>query len=191
MSKMFNLSRYVGKCIKKSNFLKNRWRFNIDIINKIFRLKLGNKNLAHFTPIANSNYAIGRAYYDGNWLEKNIPKAMLYFRLAADEGHAKAQLIYGEYCEENKDYVQAFTYYKKAADNGNSFAMYNIGTLCEKNYAVDILKKTIALFNNREEVTKLKELYFVQAANSGHKKACLWVARYYNRMNRWNLIGSF
>jgi len=60
-------------------------------------------------------------------------EAMTWYRLAADQGEARAQfnlgIIYDEGIGVPQDYAEAMKWYRKAADQGFSPAQYNLGTM--------------------------------------------------------------
>lgn len=87
---------------------------------------------------AKAALALGCGYeYGGGCYEKNISKALEWYRKAADQGNVSAQykLGYIYYCGEivEKDYSQAMYWFLKAAAQGNSEAkgwiafMYRLG----------------------------------------------------------------
>jgi TPR repeat protein len=78
----------------------------------------------------------GAAAYDrGEYAE-----ALHLFRLAADEGHAGAQLNLGNMYLAGqgtpRDYARAAEWYRRAADSGNAGAQYSLGTLYRNGWGV-------------------------------------------------------
>jgi TPR repeat protein len=73
------------------------------------------------------------AYRKGKELEdkKSYVEAMRWYRMAADRGHAQAQIMIGSLYADGhgvkQDYVEALRWFHKAADQGNSLAQNNIG----------------------------------------------------------------
>jgi uncharacterized protein len=105
---------------------------------------------------ASAQYCIGQLYHSGEdssggkertiWdlietREKNSPKAVEWYRKAADQGHAHAQyelgLAYqsGEGVEKNRN--KAAEYFRKAADQGHAHAQYAIGEAYRRGEGVE------------------------------------------------------
>lgn len=81
--------------------------------------KLGN--------VAASNL-IGNMYYEGIYpLEKDIEKATLYYRKAAEKNYAYAINNLGKIEENKGNSEKSFEYYKKSADLGESWACNKVG----------------------------------------------------------------
>ena len=75
--------------------------------------------------------ALGDCYLYGYGVEKNEMKAVGLFRLAAEQGYARAQNGFG-YCYEmghgvSKDYTEAVKWYRLAAEQGYAWAQINLG----------------------------------------------------------------
>lgn len=76
-------------------------------------------------------YALGANYFHGVGVPKDFKKAVEYFQVAANKGHALAQCNLG-YCYANgfgiiKDNKKAFEFYQSAAVQGEALAQYNLG----------------------------------------------------------------
>ncbi|HWT31886.1 MAG TPA: tetratricopeptide repeat protein, partial [Propylenella sp.] len=73
-------------------------------------------------------------------LTKNLPEAAKLFQLAADQGHAIAQVdlayayLIGAGVEQDLD--KAYEWYRRAADQGNSAGQYNVGVMHEQGKSV-------------------------------------------------------
>ena len=86
------------------------------------------------TALATKNYQLGTDYYYGqNGKTKDYLQAVIYFRQAAEMGHADAQNFMGV-CYYNgkgvdKNYTEAVKWYRKAAEQGDKYAQFNLG-LC-------------------------------------------------------------
>lgn len=78
-------------------------------------------------------YELGLKYYAGtNDIAKNLSEAINYFRMAAERGHDKAQVMLG-CCYYNGegvsvDYDMAAYWFKKAAESGNEIAQQYLAT---------------------------------------------------------------
>ena len=82
---------------------------------------------------ADAQFEIGSRYADGFGTAPNMPKAVEWYRRAADQGLAPAQYRLGSLLEHGrgtaKNLTAAADLYKKAAEKGNTKAMYNLGVL--------------------------------------------------------------
>lgn len=109
-------------------------------------------------PVA--QFEIGSRYADGFGTTPNMPKAVEWYRRAADQGLAPAQYRLGSLLEHGrgttKNLTAAADLYKKAAEKGNTKAMYNLGVL----HAQGMLGEP-----NFTEASK----WFRMAANAGVK----------------------
>jgi len=78
-------------------------------------------------PSTDEAYRKGKAFEE----KKNYVEAMRWYRMAADRGHALAQIgVGGLYAEGQgvpQDYTEALRWYRMAADHGNSVAQNNVG----------------------------------------------------------------
>ncbi|RIB01744.1 hypothetical protein C2G38_2229806 [Gigaspora rosea] len=85
--------------------------------------------------------------------------SMKFYKSAADNGHAEAQLRYGSGLYKgqgvHEDKQMAMAYFEKSANNGNVVAMYNLGAL---------------LYVNGKDKEKGKDL-LIRAAKLGNQKA--------------------
>ena len=57
---------------------------------------------------------------------QNHAEAVRWYRLAAEQGHAGAQISLGLILE-GEDDAEAVRWYRLAADQGDAFAQYNLG----------------------------------------------------------------
>ncbi len=94
--------------------------------------------------------------------EKDFEGAAMFYRHAAEAGHAKAQCSYGKclYLGSGveKNVYAAYSWFLKAAEQGLDIAQYNLGVMHLKGVGVE---------KNREEAKK----YFRMAAENGHAEA--------------------
>jgi TPR repeat protein len=76
-------------------------------------------------------FYLGVAFRDGEGVEKDEKEAVRWFRKAAEQGYAMAQVelgkvyYYGQGVK--KDNTEAIKWYRKAAEQGYSFGQYNLG----------------------------------------------------------------
>ena len=94
--------------------------------------------------------------------EKDLQSAAMFYRHAAEAGHARAQCSYGKclYLGSGveKNIYAAFSWFSKAAAQGLDIAQYNLGVMYLKGSGVE---------KNRDEAKK----YFRLAAENGHTEA--------------------
>jgi len=84
---------------------------------------------------AEAQTRVGRAYWKGAGVPKDYVQAVFWFRKAAEQGNATAQVslgvLYDGALEEVKgvpqDYAQAANWYRKAAEQGNGIAEFMLG----------------------------------------------------------------
>lgn len=81
---------------------------------------------------ASAQYLIGRKYFTGSSVEKNIDEAIKWFELAATQKHTKAQFQLGKmylYGEEGvkANYVYALGYLRDAANSSYAEAQFELG----------------------------------------------------------------
>lgn len=78
-----------------------------------------------------AQYLVGRNFFKGKSVEKNIPEAVKWFEMAAKQGHIRAQhqlgkiYLYGHGVKANQNY--AFYYLSKAAEKNNLESIYELG----------------------------------------------------------------
>lgn len=100
----------------------------------------GNYEYAYriWEPLAYQGYAKAQAtvawmFHSGKGVNKNMKRALAWYRVAADNDHAIAQnnlgVFYEQGIEVRKSYRMAAKWYKKAAEIGYPYAQYNLGVL--------------------------------------------------------------
>jgi len=94
-------------------------------------------------PVVQSGHDAGQEYlHKGEEAEKQkaYDAAMQWYRKAADQGNADAQIGIGRLYEQGwgvrKDYDEAWRWYRKAADQGNANAQVSIGLLYENGWGM-------------------------------------------------------
>ena len=82
----------------------------------------------------------GDKYFLGNGVDKNLPKALVYYRQSSFYDNPDAYFAIGNFYEKgysvDQDYVLAMTYYRKAADKGNIEALFSIGNFYKRGKGV-------------------------------------------------------
>jgi TPR repeat protein len=80
-----------------------------------------------------AQYDLGRMYYEGLGVRRNVGEALSWFRLAAAQGHAGAEnslgalFLAGDGVEQSTS--EALRWYRLAADQGYVIAQHNLGSL--------------------------------------------------------------
>ncbi len=81
-------------------------------------------------------FRLGKMYDKGEGVEKDKALALSWYRKAANQGYAEAQLLLGIMYDQgvgvNQDYNQAILWYRKAADQGYAKAQYNLGAMYDE-----------------------------------------------------------
>jgi tetratricopeptide (TPR) repeat protein len=79
-------------------------------------------------------------YYKGHGVTQDYTQAIAWYRKAAEQGNATAQLNIGYMYEKGQgvtqDYTQAIAWYRKAAEQGNAGGQFNLGIMYEKGQGV-------------------------------------------------------
>jgi len=98
-------------------------------------------------PLADDGYAKAQAalawmYHTGNGVEKDIKKAIEWYRLAAHQGHSIAQNNLGAMFENGhgvpKNYRAAISWYRDSAKSGYSYAQFNLGRMYAEGIGMDL-----------------------------------------------------
>ena len=121
---------------------------------------------------ANSQFRIGRKYYEGNNIDQNSENGLKWLRLAAEQGNTKAEKYLGcIYADPNSNgvdlnYEEALKWFLLAAEKDDSGAQIRIGYLYYDGNGVD---------QNYEEALK----WFRLAAEKGSPLVCSVIACMY------------
>jgi localization factor PodJL len=82
---------------------------------------------------AEALFEIGRRYTDGDGVERDLPRAAVWYELAARSGSAPAQYRYANFLEKGNgiplDVEKAMVWYQRAAEQGNALAMHNLAVI--------------------------------------------------------------
>jgi len=119
---------------------------------------------------AEDQFLIGLATLRGNGMDKDPIRAGMWFRMAAERGHAGAQnALASLYCDGNgisTNYNEAKSWFVKSAESGNSQAMCNIARMYELG------------LGERADIRKAIEWY-QQASDKGEPQADLKLGEFY------------
>ena len=82
---------------------------------------------------AEAQFELGRAYFTGEDVRKDVGEAVRWYRKAAEQGHAAAQhflgVLYHFGAGVPKDIGEAARWYRGAAEQGHALAQFGLGTL--------------------------------------------------------------
>ena len=80
-----------------------------------------------------AQFELGMAYEKGEDLPQDYGQAMVWYRKAAEQGHAEAEfalgMIYANGESVPQDYGQAMAWYRKAAEQGHAEAKFALGMI--------------------------------------------------------------
>lgn len=80
-----------------------------------------------------AQFAMGHYFEFANKPERNVQRALHWYRLAAEQGHVRAQcalgLVYSAYSELPKDMVKAREWFLLAADQNDPKALWNLAVM--------------------------------------------------------------
>ena len=93
-----------------------------------------------------AQWLLGKAYAEGDGVEKNYVEAVKWYRMAADKGGSERQLQLGRYYMNGQgvpqDHAEAAKWFQKAADQGNALGWMAMGLSCSQGRGVprDLVK---------------------------------------------------
>lgn len=135
---------------------------------------------------AEAQCLLGIRYYQGDGVEKDIDKAVKWYRLSAAQGYARAQRNLGHrYClgeGVQQDYLEAIRWYKLAAEQKDSAAMAELGTMYSEGVGVprDYQEafRWLKLGAELDEFKAMLQLMYAYYEGLGtevdKKEACYW-----------------
>lgn len=85
---------------------------------------------------AEAQCLIGTMYEEGWGVTQDFAAAFLWYRKAADQGHATAQFCLAGMYDKSGEYAVAAMWLRKAADQRHAGAQFNLGVMCEKGEGV-------------------------------------------------------
>lgn len=160
----------------------------------IGRLKLEDGNAAEafsiFNKIEDQNYApalnlLGVMYNNGDYVDKDLDKAFLYYKKSAELGNPDAKFnlgqmyFYGEGVEQ--DYIKSFYWYDASAKKNYDFAKIQLAILYYKGYGVEKnIEKAISIINSMAEEGDPDAIYNIRLyykAVNNYKKYNYWDAK--------------
>ena len=137
---------------------------------------------------AETQFRLGYCYSYGDktrGIAKDSQKAMEWYKKAAEQGHAGAQVNLGTYYYGegvDQDYKEAVMWYKKAAEQGNARAQYNLG-LCyyygngvDQDYkeALTWYKKAADQGYANAQAKFGNSYYYGEGVDQDYKEAVMW-----------------
>lgn len=134
---------------------------------------------------AAAQYELGMAYESGLDVEPDQDKALEYYYLAANQGHAAAQNEVGNSFHGQARFDEAFPWYVKSAEGGDFWGIHNLASMYERARGVPtdeakaiVLYRQAADLGNADSMWNIAILYANgrQTPNDMYK-ACVWVHR--------------
>ena len=114
---------------------------------------------------ADSQYNVGRCYFEGTGVDQDNDEAYKWFEKAAEQNHVHAEYMIGE-CFLNGVSSEAFKWFLKAAEHGDAEAQYKVGRCYFEGSGVG---------ENEEEAFK----WLLKSAEQGHAAAQYMTGRCY------------
>ncbi len=142
------------------------------------------KALERDTENAVAAYNLGRMYYNGTGVAKNMIKAYKYCKMSVDLKGGNERSVYAQAClitgcvllEHYKNYAEAYPYFKYAAKYGNiAEAWHNLGYLTEKGYVPSNIPAS--------QKDSFAKDFYERAAELGYTPSMLAVGRLYSSHN--------
>ena len=91
------------------------------------------QELADLSALAEAQYSIGVKYDTGEGVPQDDAEAVIWYRRAAEQGHAGAQYSLGRMYDIGRgapeDDAEAVRWYRLAAEQGDASAQYNLGVM--------------------------------------------------------------
>ena len=109
---------------------------------------------------AESQFALGRKYRQGQGVDRNLRQATGWFHMAAEQGHASAQNMLGVIYSNDKAYAQAADMFRLAARQHNAAAQISLGVAYELGLGVPVDYPRAYMwyrFSRYDGVEKLRE----------------------------------
>ena len=107
-------------------------------------------------------------YYKGEGVPQSYPEAVFWYRHAAWQGDASAQLELGVMCYKGQgtlqNYAEALTWFRKAADQGSARAQFNLGAMyangqgVPQDYILAHMWLSLAASKNEKRAADLRDI---------------------------------
>jgi uncharacterized protein len=132
-----------------------------------------------------AQFHVGSAYDFGQGAPHSGDKAMKYYRLAAEQGHAEAQNSVGSGLQAEKHYSEALTWYERASVQNHALATNNLAYLYDLGLGVkqdrqkgfEIYSKAADL-GWAESMWNIANMYGAgQLGKTDLVMACIWIVR--------------
>ena len=134
---------------------------------------------------SDSQFRVGSAYDTGKGAPRDGVKAMKYYLLAAEQGHANGQNSVGSGLQAEKRYAEALPWYERAAAQGHPVALNNLAYLHDVGLGVQQNRaKGFELYSRSadlgwaEAMWNLANMYGSgQIGKTDMVMACVWTIR--------------
>jgi uncharacterized protein len=141
-----------------------------------------------------AQFRVGSAYDTGDGAPRSRDKAMKYYLMAAEQGHADAQNSLGSGLQAEKNYSEALTWYERASAQNHALATNNLaylydlglGTKQDRQKAFE-LYSIAANLGWAESMWNIANMYGAgQLGKIDMVMACTWVVRADRYASSWN-----
>lgn len=134
---------------------------------------------------AQAQFLVGVAYDSGNGAPRSEEKAVKYYLMAAEQGHAEAQNSLGSALQAEKRYSEALPWFEKAAAQNHALATNNLAYLYDLGLGVkQDRRKGFELYSRAanlgwaEAMWNLANMYGAgQLGETDMVMACVWAVR--------------
>ncbi|AZL89160.2 Sel1-like repeat-containing protein [Megavirus baoshan] len=168
--KPINWQNVIDRAINDQYFIYFLLFFNYDEYHSIFNVLFENIKLVAKNGDSMAQYNVGKMYYKGLGVKKNILKAIKWITKSADQNNKYGLMNLARFYEDGDgvllDINKAIKLYERAASQNLSSAQFYLGK--------------IYMCRNPPDYT-LAFKYYQEAANQNHTNAQYWLAILYNR----------
>lgn len=122
-----------------------------------------------------AQYTLGKIYYEQKDLPHDIPKALHYYKLSAEQNNEHAQYALGKLYSDKTlschNLDTAISYFQASAEHGNSFAQYQLGKIYYQQVPPDI-DKSIRYFQQAASQDNEHALFALGKLFSNQELGC-------------------
>lgn len=137
------------------------------------------------TGDTDAQFRVGSAYDTGNGAPRNAEKAMEYYLMAAEQGHAEAQNSVGSGLQAVEKYSETLIWYERAALQGHALASNNLAYLYDLGLGVpQDRKKGFEYYSKAAELGWAESMWNIanmygsgQLGEIDMISACVWTMR--------------
>lgn len=132
-----------------------------------------------------AQYELAMAYEHGVGVETSATKALEYYRLAANQGHAAAQNEVGNSFHGQGRFVEALPWYEKSSEGGDFWGIHNLAYLYDQGRGVVTNEeKAISLYQRAANLDNADSMWNMAMLYANGRQiptdlhaACVWTHR--------------